>query len=43
MKKAITEQEAYLQLAALCAQAEHCEQEMRANDILTTSVMPEPL
>ena len=29
MKKAITEQEAYLQLAALCAQAEHCEQEMR--------------
>ena len=29
MKKAITEQEAYLQLAALCAQAEHCQQEMR--------------
>lgn len=29
MKKDITEQEAYLQLAALCAQAEHCEQEMR--------------
>lgn len=29
MKKEITEQEAYLQLAALCAQAEHCEQEMR--------------
>ena len=28
MKKAITEQEAYLQLAALCAQAEHCQQEM---------------
>ena len=25
----MTEQEAYLQLAALCAQAEHCEQEMR--------------
>ena len=24
-----TEQEAYLQLAAVCAQAEHCEQEMR--------------
>lgn len=24
-----TEQEAYLQLAALCAQAEHCQQEMR--------------
>ena len=29
MKKEITEQEAYLQLAALCAQAEHCRQEMR--------------
>ena len=29
MKKAITEQEAYLQLAALCAQAEHCQQEIR--------------
>jgi regulatory protein len=29
MKKAMTEQEAYLQLAAICAQAEHCEQEMR--------------
>lgn len=29
MKKEITEQDAYLQLAALCAQAEHCEQEMR--------------
>ena len=29
MKKTITEQEAYLQLAALCAQAEHCQQEMR--------------
>jgi regulatory protein len=28
MKK-ITEQEAYLQLSALCAQAEHCQQEMR--------------
>ena len=29
MKKEITDQEAYLQLAALCAQAEHCQQEMR--------------
>ena len=29
MKKQMTEQEAYLQLAAVCAQAEHCEQEMR--------------
>lgn len=29
MKKEITEQEAFLQLATLCAQAEHCEQEMR--------------
>ena len=29
MKKEITEQEAFLQLAALCAQAEHCQQEMR--------------
>lgn len=29
MKKEITEQEVYLQLAALCAQAEHCQQEMR--------------
>lgn len=29
MKKEMTEQEAFLQLAALCAQAEHCEQEMR--------------
>ena len=28
MKKQMTEQEAYLQLAAICAQAEHCEQEM---------------
>jgi regulatory protein len=28
MKKEMTEQEAYLQLAALCAQAEHCQQEM---------------
>jgi regulatory protein len=28
MKKDMTEQEAYLQLAALCAQAEHCQQEM---------------
>ena len=28
MKKEMTEQEAYLQLAAICAQAEHCEQEM---------------
>lgn len=28
MKKEMTEQEAYLQLAALCAQAEHCRQEM---------------
>lgn len=28
MKKEMTEQEAYLQLAALCAQTEHCEQEM---------------
>ena len=27
--KVKTEQEAYLQLAAACAQAEHCEQEMR--------------
>ena len=27
--KEMTEQEAYLQLAALCAQAEHCQQEMR--------------
>ena len=27
--KVKTEQEAYLQLAAVCAQAEHCEQEMR--------------
>ena len=27
--KQITEQEAYLRLAALCAQAEHCQQEMR--------------
>ena len=27
--KVKTEQEAYLQLAAICAQAEHCEQEMR--------------
>ena len=26
--KEMTEQEAYLQLAALCAQAEHCQQEM---------------
>ena len=25
----MTEQEAYLQLAALCARAEHCQQEMR--------------
>jgi len=29
MKKEMTEQEAYLQLATPCAQAEHCEQEMR--------------
>ncbi len=29
MTKEKTEQEAYLQLAAMCAQAEHCEQEMR--------------
>ncbi|MBR1409514.1 MAG: RecX family transcriptional regulator [Prevotella sp.] len=29
MSKQKTEQEAYLQLAAACAQAEHCEQEMR--------------
>ena len=29
MKKDMTEQEAYLQLAALCAQAEHCQQEIR--------------
>ena len=29
MKKEISEQEAYLQLAVLCAQAEHCQQEMR--------------
>lgn len=29
MIKEMTEQEAYLQLATLCAQAEHCEQEMR--------------
>ena len=29
MTKEKTEQEAYLQLAAVCAQAEHCEQEMR--------------
>ena len=29
MKKEMTEQEAYLQLATLCAQVEHCEQEMR--------------
>ena len=28
MKKEMTEQEAFLQLAALCAQAEHCEQEL---------------
>ena len=28
MKKEMSEQEAYLQLAALCAQAEHCQQEM---------------
>lgn len=28
MKKEMTEQNAYLQLAALCAQAEHCQQEM---------------
>ena len=28
MKKEMTEQEAYLRLAALCAQAEHCRQEM---------------
>ena len=27
--KEITEQEAYLRLATLCAQAEHCQQEMR--------------
>lgn len=29
MNKERTEQDAYLQLAAICAQAEHCEQEMR--------------
>ena len=29
MKKEITEQEAFLQLATVCAQAEHCEKEMR--------------
>ena len=29
MTKEKTEQEAYFQLAAMCAQAEHCEQEMR--------------
>lgn len=29
MKKEITEQEAFLQLASVCAQAEHCEKEMR--------------
>lgn len=29
MTKEKTEQDAYLQLAAVCAQAEHCEQEMR--------------
>lgn len=29
MNKERTEQEAYLQLATICAQAEHCEQEMR--------------
>ena len=29
MKKEMTEQEVFLQLAAICAQAEHCEQEMR--------------
>lgn len=29
MSKQKTEQEVYLQLAAICAQAEHCEQEMR--------------
>jgi len=29
MKKKMTEQEAYLRLTALCAQAEHCQQEMR--------------
>jgi regulatory protein len=28
MKKELTEQEAFLQLATLCAQAEHCQQEM---------------
>ena len=28
MKKEMTEQEAYLQLAALCANAEHCQHEM---------------
>ena len=29
MKTEMTEQEAYLRLTALCAQAEHCQQEMR--------------
>ena len=29
MKQEMTEQEAHLQLAALCARAEHCQQEMR--------------
>ena len=45
--KVKTEQEAYLQLAAICAQAEHCEQEMRdkmkslENDAATqNSVIP---
>ena len=28
MKKEMTEQEAYLQLATLCANAEHCQHEM---------------
>ena len=29
MKQTLTEQEAFLRLATLCAQAEHCEKEMR--------------
>ena len=28
MKKEMTEQEVYLKLTAICAQAEHCQQEM---------------
>ena len=29
MKQVLSEQEAFLRLATLCAQAEHCEKEMR--------------